>query len=90
VLDWEEAAYGDPAIDVAYAIMNLYLRGLPDAADAFLNNYEAFRGQKLENLAFWQLVESVRPMVDPVDWNLAQDNHQERLLDFIESARQLV
>ena len=90
VLDWEEAAYGDPAIDVAYAIMNLYLRGLPDAADAFLNSYEAFRGQKLENLAFWQLVESVRPMVDPVDWNLAQDNHQERLLDFIESARQLV
>lgn len=30
VLDWEEAACGDPAVDVAYARMNMVLMGAPD------------------------------------------------------------
>ncbi len=36
VLDWEEAACGDPIIDVAYARMNMFLMGLPEAGRGIL------------------------------------------------------
>jgi aminoglycoside phosphotransferase (APT) family kinase protein len=87
VLDWEEAAYGDPANDVAYALMNLVLRGLPEAAEEFLKVYEAEHHQKLENLAMWELAASVRPMVDPVDWQIDREPGRGRLLEFIANAK---
>src|SRR5919108_6255434 len=47
VLDWEEAAYGDPAVDVAYARMNLVLMGAPDEGEEFLRVYESEIGHKI-------------------------------------------
>ena len=44
VLDWDHASYGDPAIDVAYFRMNMYLRGIKRAADIFLKRYEEASG----------------------------------------------
>jgi aminoglycoside phosphotransferase (APT) family kinase protein len=70
-LDWEEAAYGDPVIDVAYARMNMILMGLNQSADDFLQIYESETGCKVENLGFWELAAAVRPMVDPDDWVVA-------------------
>jgi aminoglycoside phosphotransferase (APT) family kinase protein len=70
MLDWEEAAWGDPGIDVAYARMNMLLMGLADAADAFLHTYEAESGRMVENLGFWELAAAVRPMFDPGDWRV--------------------
>jgi len=64
VLDWEEAACGDPVIDVAYARMNMFLMGLPEAAKEFLRVYEAESGRKAENLSFWEMAAAVRPMDD--------------------------
>ncbi len=86
VLDWEEAAFGDPAIDVAYALMNLTLRGLAEAAEEFLRVYQARRGIKLENLAFWELAASVRPMLDQADWRVDREPGRGRLLAFIREA----
>jgi aminoglycoside phosphotransferase (APT) family kinase protein len=68
VLDWEEASRGDPAVDVGHARMNIALMGLPQAADEFLRVYESEAGRKLENLGFWELAASARPMVDPENW----------------------
>jgi aminoglycoside phosphotransferase (APT) family kinase protein len=89
VLDWEEAAYGDPAVDVAYARMNMFLMGAPDAADEFLHVYQSELGRKLKNLGFWELAASVRPMVDPVDWNITDiaGSNKNVFLKFIEDAR---
>jgi aminoglycoside phosphotransferase (APT) family kinase protein len=70
VLDWEEAAYGDPAVDVAYARMNIVLMGATEVADEFLQVYESELGRRVMNLGFWELAASVRPMTDPVDWNV--------------------
>ncbi len=67
VIDWEEAAYGDPAIDVAYARMELILNGLNEAADRFTRCYEQAAGRQLKNLPFWELVAAARPMYEP-DW----------------------
>ena len=88
VLDWEEAAYGDPAIDVAYARMNMFLMNLPDAADEFLRVYESDTGRKIENMGFWELAASVRPMTDPVDWKVTDTTGLNILLRFIESAKE--
>jgi aminoglycoside phosphotransferase (APT) family kinase protein len=71
VLDWEEAAYGDPAIDVAYCRMDMFLNGMGKAAaDEFLNVYEAEMGRRTANLALWELAAAVRPMHDPA-WESA-------------------
>ena len=88
MLDWEEAAYGDPAIDVAYARMNMFLMNLPEAADEFLRVYESETGGKIENLGFWELAASVRPMIDPIDWKVDPTTGMSILLQFIESAKQ--
>jgi len=92
VIDWEEAAYGDPAVDVAYARMNIILMGLPDAADEFVRVYELETGHALKNLGFWELAASVRPMTDPEDWKVAGTSGQNTsiFLKFIEDAKKKV
>ena len=86
VIDWEEAAYGDPAYDAAYARMNMILMGLPDAADEFIRAYESQTGHALKNISFWELAASVRPMTDPVDWKVDQSPGMKVLQNFIEEA----
>jgi aminoglycoside phosphotransferase (APT) family kinase protein len=65
VVDWEEAAAGDPGVDVAYGRMHLLLLGMDDAAQAFLETYEAVTGRPVENLALWDLAAATRAMPDP-------------------------
>lgn len=92
VIDWEEAAYGDPAVDVGYAVMNMVLMGLPDAADEFLRAYRSETRCALRNLGFWELAASVRPMLDPIDWQVAGMNglNTSNFLNFIEEAKKRV
>ncbi len=68
VVDWEEAGYGHPAADVAYARMGYFIEGIPEAAETFLRAYEAEAGWKLTDLALFELAASARPMIDPEDW----------------------
>ena len=67
VLDWDAAGYGDRALDVAYFRMNMYLRGIKEAADIFLDCYEAECGP-VSNLGFWELAAAARPLPNPVLW----------------------
>ena len=68
VVDWDFASYGDPALDVAYFRMNMYLRGIKGAADIFLERYEEESGAAVQNLGFWELAVAARPLPDPVLW----------------------
>ena len=86
-LDWEEAACGDPAIDVAYCRMDMVLSGKNEAADEFLTIYESETGEKIANLGFWELAASVRPMSNPVGW-ISESPAKERFADFINQAHQ--
>ena len=67
LVDWDAASYGDPALDVAYFRMNMYLRGIKEAADIFLDYYEAESGP-VENLGFWELACAARPLPTPARW----------------------
>ena len=67
VVDWDAAAYGDPALDVGYFRMDAYLRGIKEAADPFLEYYQASSGP-VRNLGFWELACAARPLPDPAAW----------------------
>ena len=67
LLDWDAAAWGDPALDVGYFRMNLFLRGIKPAADLFLDCYEAIAGP-VQNLGFWELACAARPLPNPAQW----------------------
>ena len=54
MLDWEEAGYGHPAADVAYARMGYCIEGEPEAADEFLRVYEQAAGWTLDRGETWR------------------------------------
>lgn len=62
IIDWEEAAYGDPGIDVGYCRMEYFLIGQDEAAEEFLWQYEKEAGHPVDNLPLWELAAAVRPL----------------------------
>jgi len=73
VIDWEEAGFADPGLDLAYTRMDLTLRGMHDAAAHLVQVYEDEIGHSTENLALWELAAGTRLMPDPAfvvgEWN---------------------
>lgn len=86
IVDWEEAAYGDPAIDVAYCRMEMFLSGMGHVADEFLDTYETEVGQQVANLGFWELAATARPMFNPEGW-ITESPAKEEFRSFITNAR---
>ncbi len=87
VVDWEEAGYGHPAADLAYARMGYFIEGVPQAAATFLRVYEDEAGWTLTDLALFELAASARPMTDPEDW-FAQPYMEAGFRRFIAQAKQ--
>lgn len=85
VVDWEEAGYGHPAADVAYARMCYFLDGLPDAAETFLRVYEENAGYRLTDLALFELAASARPMANRSGW-FTRREMEPRFRQFIKGA----
>ena len=85
VVDWEEAAHGDPGIDVSYSRMDMILSGMSDAADRFLNAYEKAVNKPVANLGFWELAAGIREMWHPSGW-ISESPVKERFEDFIDAA----
>jgi aminoglycoside phosphotransferase (APT) family kinase protein len=86
IVDWEEAAYGDPGIDVAYCRMDMCLSGMGYMADEFLKAYEAEMGMRVANLGFWELAAAVRPMFAP-EGRITESPAKEEIRRFIANAR---
>jgi aminoglycoside phosphotransferase (APT) family kinase protein len=87
VVDWEEAAQGDPGIDVAYCRMDMVLCGMREAADTFLTAYEKEIGKPVENLGFWELAAAVQPMFNPDGW-ISGSPAKERFAEYVDAAIQ--
>lgn len=88
VLDWEEAAYGDPAIDVAYARMEITIAGFSEAAQEFLEAYENRTGKPTANLLFWELAAAARPMFSPQTWDIENGPRKAAFENFIKGSLQ--
>lgn len=85
VVDWEEAAWGEPEIDLAYLRMDLALSGMGAAWPGVLEAYERTLGRPAENLALWELAAAARPMFSPEGW-VSESPGKERFRWFIDDA----
>ena len=56
VLDWEDAAIGDPLSDVAGARLELLWHAGADAMERFTDAYVAASGRSLVGMAVWELI----------------------------------
>lgn len=56
VVDWTQASWGPPALDLGHMRWNLVADHGQDAADRFLDGYRAATGAPLEDQAHWDLV----------------------------------
>jgi aminoglycoside phosphotransferase (APT) family kinase protein len=83
VVDWEEAACGDPGIDVGYCLMDLVIMGMHEEAQVFLRKYASLRGP-VPNLYFWTLAATARPMYDLDGW-ITDKGKAQRFRQFISS-----
>jgi aminoglycoside phosphotransferase (APT) family kinase protein len=68
VVDFEEVGVGDPALDVATAVVNLKLEPWPHVADRFVEVYRAETGRALDTLRLWKMTELRRSMPDIAAW----------------------
>jgi aminoglycoside phosphotransferase (APT) family kinase protein len=85
IVDWEEAAFGDPGIDVAYCRMQLFVKSTGWVADEFLDAYEREAAQPVLNLSFWELAAAVRPMFSQEGW-IDSSPARERFREFVGEA----
>jgi len=70
VVDWEMAALGTPARDVATCRCDLANLFDPDTADAFARRYERAAGASVSDLAFWDLLVSTGALRYIDDWSV--------------------
>jgi thiamine kinase-like enzyme len=68
VVDWEEPATGDRAMDVAYCALDIRYLGMDRVADHFVKSYREHSGDSLPNLTHWESVGLCRPMPDIAMW----------------------
>ncbi len=68
VIDWEDAGFGDPMVDVAYCESDMRYAGLDDAADRFIAKYVEKSGRDLVSLELWAVMALARPLPDIARW----------------------
>jgi aminoglycoside phosphotransferase (APT) family kinase protein len=65
VVDWVNACRGAHGLDVAWCRLNLAQLYGVEAADRFLESYEALAGQGFEYHPFWDLIAAIELLPDP-------------------------
>lgn len=67
IVDWTHARIADPRADVAFCALDLALVAGPEAADAFLAEHAALRGD-MADAAWWRLHAATGALPDPRSW----------------------
>lgn len=78
VIDWEDAAVGDPLSDVAAARVELEVAAGPGAAEAFTARYFATTGRARDGLGAWDLYVSTTALEHMDQWGLPTDVLEQR------------
>lgn len=68
VVDWESAATGPRAMDVAYCSLDIRYLGMDRVADHFTESYRDTTGADLPDLEHWEAIALCRPMPDIARW----------------------
>jgi aminoglycoside phosphotransferase (APT) family kinase protein len=96
IVDFTLVRSGPPASEVGYCRVDLALLFGLEASDAFLEAYEAARGERVGERALWDLAGAARAYPDPASWlpgwldagrdDLDADLVRRRLVAFVERA----
>lgn len=68
IIDWEDAALGDPLADLANARLELVFAFGMDAAQTFTRHYQAHAHLDYTNLPVWDLCAALRPAHKLAEW----------------------
>jgi aminoglycoside phosphotransferase (APT) family kinase protein len=68
IVDWTCVTSGPWQFDVGYCRCDLQLLFGAREADAFLQTYEATRGERLADVAFWELAGAIKAHPDGGEW----------------------
>jgi aminoglycoside phosphotransferase (APT) family kinase protein len=89
VIDWEDAAVGDPLADLANARLEFLMAFGPDALVDFTDRYLALMPIDLTNLPYWDLCAALRPCGKLAGWSLDEATERrmrERHARFVDGA----
>ncbi|MFJ7755164.1 phosphotransferase family protein [Peribacillus muralis] len=93
VIDWEDAALGDPLADFANCQLEILFQFGVKAMDDFSDHYESMMpGLNMSNLPFWQLYAALRLSSFP-EWGLEKSKEnimRERHTSFVHQALNLI
>jgi len=70
IIDWEDAAIGDPLADVANSRLELLWAFGPEAMQHFTQQYQAMAAIDFTNLPYWDLYAALRPIAQISQWGL--------------------
>lgn len=70
VIDWEDAALGDPLADVANSRLELLWACGGEAMQWFTRQYQALTGVDCTDLPYWDLCAALRPVAHIAQWGL--------------------
>jgi aminoglycoside phosphotransferase (APT) family kinase protein len=89
IIDWEDAAIGEPLEDVSRTRLELHWSLGEQARDQFTDRYLSHREIDIRDLAIWDLAMSIGPAKALAEWGLAPAREHElyrRLERFVASA----
>ena len=89
VIDWEDAALGDPLADVANSRLELLWAFGIEAMQRFTHHYQSLAGIDFANLPYWELYAALRRISQIAEWGLdeiTEKTMRERLRWFIAQA----
>ena len=76
VVDWEDAAVGDPLADLADSRLELLWAFGVDAMQRFTGLYQSIAGFDDTTLPYWDLYAALRPISKIATWNLDADTEK--------------
>ncbi|MBC7871129.1 MAG: phosphotransferase [Chitinophagaceae bacterium] len=68
IIDWEDAALGDPLADFAYSRLEILWTFGNDAMERFSRHYQAMTTIDFTNLPYWDLCAALRPAFTIAEW----------------------
>lgn len=76
ILDWEDAAVGDPLADLANSRLELLWAFGGEAMQSFTRQYQAMTAIDCSNLPYWDLYAALRPANNLAAWGLDDATEQ--------------
>ena len=89
IIDWEDAALGDPLADVANTRLEILWAFGIDAMQSFTQRYQSMTTIDFTNLPFWDLLAALRPASKLSEWaadDIAEQRMRERHRLFVTQA----